>query len=72
MTEQKNEIQTKLAIQDAKINVFMPKMRNLDNQWAEDIREIRKILKNLQLSNQIVEIAAIIGMTIIFIKVLLK
>ena len=72
MTEQKNEIQTKLAIQDAKINVFIPKMRNLDNQWAEDIREIRKILKNLQLSNQIVEIAAIIGMTIIFIKVLLK
>ena len=72
MTEQKNKIQTKLAIQDAKINVFMPKMRNLDNQWAEDIREIRKILKNLQLSNQIVEIAAIIGMTIIFIKVLLK
>ena len=45
MTEQEqinNEVQMKLALQDAKFNVFMQEMRDRDNQRAEDIREIRQ------------------------------
>ena len=45
MTEQErinNEVQTKLAMQDAKFNAFMQEMRDRDNQRAEDIREIRQ------------------------------
>ena len=45
MTEQERinaEVQTKLALQDAKFNMFMQEMRDRDNQRAEDMREIRQ------------------------------
>ena len=45
MTEQErinNEVQMKLAMQDAKFNQFMQEMRDRDNQRAEDMREIRQ------------------------------
>ncbi len=51
MTEQERinaEVQTKLALQDAKFNVFMQEMRDRDNQRAEDIREIRTSISNIQ------------------------
>ena len=51
MTEQErinSEVQTKLALQDAKFNMFMKEMRDRDNQRAEDIREIRTSISNMQ------------------------
>ena len=51
MTEQErinSEVQTKLALQDAKFNMFMQEMRDRDNQRAEDIREIRSSISNMQ------------------------
>ena len=51
MTEQDKinaDVQIKLAMQDAKFNVFMQEMRDRDNQRAEDIREIRQDLKAMQ------------------------
>ncbi|MBQ3434422.1 MAG: hypothetical protein IJT47_06175 [Selenomonadaceae bacterium] len=51
MTEQERinaEVQTKLALQDAKFNMFMQEMRDRDNQRAEDIREIRTSISNIQ------------------------
>ena len=51
MTEQEkinNEVQMKLALQDAKFNMFMQEMRDRDNQRAEDIREIRSSISNMQ------------------------
>ena len=58
MTEQEKinaEVQTKLALQDAKFNMFMQEMRDFktemrdrDNQRAEDIREIRSSLSIMQ------------------------
>ena len=51
MTEQEKinaEVQTKLALQDAKFNMFMEEMRDRDNQRAEDIREIRASVSNIQ------------------------
>ena len=51
MTEQEKinaEVQTKLALQDAKFNMFMQEMRDRDNQRAEDIREIRSSIANMQ------------------------
>ena len=51
MTEQEKinaEVQTKLALQDAKFNMFMQEMRDRDNQRAEDIREIRQSISNMQ------------------------
>ena len=51
MTEQEKinaEVQTKLALQDAKFNMFMQEMRDRDNQRAEDMREIRTSLGNMQ------------------------
>ena len=53
MTEQEkidSETQMKLALQDAKFNVFMQEMRDRDNQRAEDIRELRKDMKEMQKS----------------------
>ncbi len=53
MTEQEQinaEVQMKLALQDAKFNVFMQEMRDRDNQRAEDIRELRQEMKDLQKS----------------------
>ena len=70
MTEQEKinaEVQTKLALQDAKFNMFMQEMRDRDNQRAEDIREIRnsidsmgKHVRNLAITSM----AAIGGMVI--------
>ena len=57
MTEQEKintEVQTKLALQDAKFNAFVEEMREFkaemrdrDNQRAEDIREIRQDIKEM-------------------------
>ena len=64
MTEQDKinaELQMKLAVQDAKFNVFMQEMRDRDNQRAQDIREIRASLEGV--GNQIhnLTIAAVVG-----------
>jgi len=51
MTDQEQinvEVQTKLALQDAKFNTFMQEMRDRDNQRAEDIREIRQSIRDMQ------------------------
>lgn len=51
MTDQErinSEVQMKLALQDAKFNMFMQEMRDRDNQRSEDIREIRTSLSNMQ------------------------
>ena len=82
MTEQEkinSEVQTKLALQDAKLNVFMQEMRDRDNQRAEDIREIRSSLQNMQtslqnmqVSNRNLNVATIIGIAAIVVAVLLK
>ena len=58
MTEQErinSEVQTKLALQDAKINVlvdemrdFKAEMRQQNEMRAEDMREIRQSLSNMQ------------------------
>ena len=53
MTDQERinaEVQTKLALQDAKFNMFMQEMRDRDNQRAEDMREIRQDMKEMQKS----------------------
>ena len=45
MTEQEkinSDVQMKLAIQDAKFNVFMHEMRDRDNQRAKEISELRQ------------------------------
>ena len=45
MTEQErinSEVQTKLALQDAKFNMFMQEMRDRDNQRATEIMELRQ------------------------------
>ena len=45
MTEQEqinSEVQMKLAMQDAKFNVFMQEMRDRDNQRAAEIMEMRQ------------------------------
>lgn len=45
MTEQEKintEVQMKLAMQDAKFNVFMQEMRDRDNQRAAEIMEMRQ------------------------------
>ena len=66
MTDQEKinaETQMKLALQDAKFNIFMQEMRDRDNQRAqeirdrdnqraEDIREIRSSIQNLQTNMQ--------------------
>ncbi len=82
MTDQEKiniEFQTKLAIQDAKFNVFMQEMRDRDNQRAEDIREIRTSLQNLQTnmqnmqtSNRNLNIVTLLGIAAIVVAVLLK
>lgn len=58
MTEQEkinSEVQMKLALQDAKFNAFVEEMRDFktemrdrDNQRAEDMREIRTSISNMQ------------------------
>ena len=58
MTEQERinaEVQTKLALQDVKFNMFMQEMRDFktemrdrDNQRAQDIREIRASVSGIQ------------------------
>lgn len=57
MTDQEkinSEVQTKLALQDAKFNAFVDEMRefktemrNRDNQRAEDMREIRASITDM-------------------------
>ncbi|MBE8954009.1 MAG: hypothetical protein SR1Q7_12880, partial [Quinella sp. 1Q7] len=55
MTDQEKinaEVQMKLALQDAKFNVFMQEMRDRDNQRAEDIRELRQDIKSIRADMQ--------------------
>ena len=66
------EVQMKLALQDAKFNVFMQEMRDRDNQRAEDIREIRASLQNMQASNRSLNIVTILGIAALVIAVSLK
>ena len=47
MTKHNAEVQTKLALQDAKFNMFMQEMRDRDNQRAEDMREIRASISDM-------------------------
>ena len=78
MTEQEkidNDIQMKLALQDAKVNVFMQEMsdfkeemrdfktemRNRDNQRSEDMREIRASIDSIIKHVQSISTAAMIG-----------
>ena len=89
MTEQEKintELQTKLALQDAKFSAFVDEMRDFkdemrdfkseirdrDNQRVEDIREIRNSLQNLQLSGRNLNIVTLLGIAAIVIAVLLK
>ena len=89
MTEQEKintELQTKLALQDAKFSAFVDEMRDFkdemrdrDNQRAEDIREIRASLQNMQanmqnmqVSNRNLNIVTLLGIAAIVIAVLLK
>ena len=86
MTEQERinaEVQTKLAMQDAKINVFTQEMKDFkeemrdfknemrerDNQRAEDMREIRQSL-NSNVRNMFITV--IIGVGAMVVAVLLK
>ena len=71
MTEQEKineELQTKLALQDAKFNMFMQEMSDRDNQRAEDMREIRSAIQSTRTLN----IATIIGVAAIVVAVLLR
>ena len=64
MTEQErfnSETQMKLALQDAKFNVFMQEMRDRDNQRAEDIREIRTNLDGMTKHFRNITIATMVG-----------
>ena len=82
MTEQEkinSETQMQLALQDAKFSAFVDEMRDFkdemrdrDNQRAEDIREIRNSLQNLQLSGRNLNIVTLLGIAAIVIAVLLK
>lgn len=82
MTDQEKinaETQMKLALQDAKFNIFMQEMRDRDNQRAEDIREIRSSIQNMQtniqniqVSNRNLNIVTLLGIAAIVVAVLLK
>ena len=64
MTEQEkidNELQTKLALQDARFNMFMQEMRDRDNQRSEDMREIRASIDSITKHVQNISTAAMIG-----------
>ena len=75
MTEQEkidNDIQMKLALQDARFNMFMQEMRDRDNQRSEeirdrdnqrqeDMREIRASIDSITKHVQNISTAAMIG-----------
>ena len=64
MTEQEKinaEVQTKLALQDAKFNMFMQEMRDRDNQRAEDMREIRASVSGMM----VVAVGAMVATVVI-------
>ncbi len=89
MTDQEKinaEVQMKLAMQDAKFNVFMQEMRDFkaemrdrDNQRATENHEIRTSLQNMQnnmqnmqASSRNLNIVTILSIAAIVIAVLLK
>ena len=89
MTEQEkinSEVQMKLALQDAKISVFVQEMkdfkdemkdfkqemRDRDNQRHGEISEIRQALQGIQDSSRNQTIAMAIGIAAMVIAVLLK
>ena len=72
MTEQEKinaDVQMKLAMQDAKFNIFMQEMLDRDNQRVADIREIRAELASLGRHIRNMSIATIIGVSTIAITV---
>ena len=80
MTDQEKintEVQMKLALQDAKFNVFMQEMRDFkteirdrDNQRAADIREIRTSIDGMGKHVRNLSVAAIIGVATIALTVI--
>ena len=82
MTEQEkinNEVQMKLALQDAKFNQFMEATKERDKERAEDMREIRNSVRSMQqslmemqTSNRNQNVLVIIGVAAMVIAVLLK
>ncbi len=63
------ESQMKLALQDAKFNMFMQEMRDRDNQRAEDMRELRTALNN-NVRNMFITV--IIGVGAMVVAVMMK
>ena len=89
MTEQEKinaEVQMKLALQDAKISVFVQEMkdfkdemkdfkqemRDRDNQRHGEISEIRQSVQSIQENGRNQTIAMIIGIAAMIITILLK
>lgn len=82
MTEQEkinSEVQKELSLHGEQFKAFAKEMsdfknemRDRDNQRAEDMREIRASLQNLQSSGRTLNVATIIGIAAIVIAVLLK
>lgn len=82
MTEQEkinNEVQMKLALQDAKFNQFMEATKERDKERAEDMREIRNSVRSMQqslmemqTSNRNQNVLVIIGVAAMVIAVILK
>ena len=79
MTEQERinaEVQTKLALQDAKFDAFVQEMRDFknemrdrDNQRVEDIREIRASIDGMGKHVRNLSVATLIGVATIAITV---
>ena len=57
---------------DVKLDAFIQEMRDKDNQRAEEMREIRTSLQNLQLSSRNTNIMMFLGIAAMVIAVLLK
>ena len=85
MTEQErinSDVQMKLALQDAKFNAFVDEMRDFKEEMrqqnqmrAEDIREMRQNMKDVQKSMQDMHnlnVVTLLGIAAIVVAVLLK
>jgi len=82
MTEQErinNDVQMKLALQDAKFNQFMQEMKDFKNEMrqqnqmrADEIAEIRKSVESIQESGRNQTIVTFLGIAAMVIAVLLK
>lgn len=82
MTEQEtinNEVQLKLALQDAKFNQFMEEMKDFKTEMrqqnqmrAAEISEIRKSVESIQASGRNQTLVTFLGIAAMVIAVLLK